>query len=417
MNCSNVPTAVHGNDIDPWNDSPVSTPPSRRGPCPSTAPEPRDKQLARIAEQFLHEETDVSEDKSESDVSMKRSENASPQSGVIPPPCKPLRSLEYLQAGRSSAAGEDGAGRPLHLLTLGTVRTRHISMTESEQSRGNTPHRYSYQGDLPGAGEQGGRAAAPDLVAYCCPPAPCHEPCKPPVAAPRHQGVRERDDCDSVVPSDWGSNESLPLDEPPLPRKHTTSSKDSTFLQKQFSLLEDYEKKHSRTCSVSAAATGPEDIATLLEDNGRINARLERYVCVERASDTERLSLAKKSRSLPRSCQSQGSYRAGSNSLPRTLDCGSGFIRDMKRYGSCRPTKTHYIYQHKHKTESITSSKKHGFIDKLKNMFGKKSQIHLSDSTDANQTWLHAAHEDKENKCCSCAVSPRDHPDTRHRGW
>lgn len=334
------------------SDSPVSTPPSRR------VAEPRDKQLARIAEKLHQDEPDASEEKSESDVSVKRSENASPQSGVIPPPCKPLRSLEYLQAGRSSCAEE----RPLHLLTLGTVRTRHVSMTESDQSRGATPHRFSYHGE----------SAAPDLVAYCCPP---HEP---PIAAPRHSVQREEGS--STVPSDWGSSESLAIDEP---RKCVAAGKDNTFLQKQFSLLEDYEKKHSRTCS---AVSGADD-SVLVGTDVNMSAQLERY---------------NRCRSLPRNCQSQNSYR-GSMSLPRTLDCGRDFIRDMKRYGSYRPpTKTHYIY--KRKTDTITTSKKHGFIDKLKNMFGKKAQIHLSDSTDANQTWL------QEDKCgCTASQEPPLH--------
>lgn len=99
----------------------------------------------------MHEETDLSgpEERSESEPSARssarKSENASPQSGIIPPPCKPLRSIEYLQGGRQEEAGSS-TGRPVHLMTLGSVRSRHISMTEQGDKKKfeTLPHRYSF---------------------------------------------------------------------------------------------------------------------------------------------------------------------------------------------------------------------------------------------------------------------------------
>lgn len=104
--------------------------------------------------------------------------------------------------------------------------------------------------------------------------------------------------------------------------------------------------------------------------------------------------MSKKSRSLPRNYETNNGYNEGSNSLPRTLDCGKDFIRDMKRYGSYRP-KSHHLFPIKSKSES-SGNKKHGFIDKLKNMFGKKAQIHLTENHDPNNTWLY-----KEKTCSS----------------
>lgn len=356
-------------DSDTWNDSPVST--------PNKKPE---KHLAKISEHFLHEENDNSE-KSESDTSVKRSENASPQSGVIPPPCKPLRSLEYLQAGISS---ENRA--PVQLLTLGTVRTRHISMTESEKS--NTSNRYSYQGDLHqcqgGSGDNFHNCRPPDLLT-------CIGDEKPEngTLTGKHKGVINKE-CDSTIHSDWGSNDSLPLDEFCVSAKKeikivAVKDENSQFLQKQFSILEKYEKNHSRHCSVSRKQEQFDDIADFLEDNNRINCQLESY------AHSDILVMAKKSRSLPRNCQGGSSYNAGSLSLPRTLDSGKDFIRDMKQYGSYRP-KAHNVF----KRNEVRASKKHGFIDKLKNMFGKKSQIHLTETQD-NNAWLH-----KDKKSCDC---------------
>lgn len=213
-------------------------------------------------------------------------------------------------------------------------------------------------------------------------------------------------ECDSVVHSDWGSesNDSLPIEEYSCKKdiKLTPCSDvgDTTFLQKQFSILENYERNHSRTCSVSYEKKTHkcrhedkdlDDIANFLDDNNKINIKLEKYVVVEK-SDIAVMS--KKSRSLPRNYESNNGYQHGSNSLPRTLDSGKDFIRDMKRYGSYRP-KSHLLFPTKSKSESITSNKKHGFIDKLKNMFGKKSQVH-QESHDPNNTWLY-----KEKNCSS----------------
>lgn len=376
MHCSVKPDKT--DDSDTWNDSPLS----------ARSDIQTDKHLAKISEHFFQEETDVSEEKSESDVSVKRSENASPQSGVIPPPCKPLRSLEYLQAGMSSE------NRPVHLLTLGTVRTRHISMTESEHSKSNTPHRYSYQGDLPQGGSGDSFHSKPPDLLSC-------------IGDEMGDGgnvsvkTKHRNKSDGVH-SDWGSesNESLPSDEccagkkdiKIVPSKDGVDGRDNSFLQKQFSILENYEKNHSRNCSVShdkkarsrnGSDRDMDDVADFLEDNNRINCQFERY-----ATQSDMWVMTKKSRSLPRNCQPGSLHHTGSMSLPRTLDSGKDFIRDMKRYGSYRP-KSNSAYSSKSKNESITSSKKHGFIDKLKSMFGKKSQVHLTtEIQDANNTWL-----------------------------
>lgn len=126
-------------DSDTWNDSPVST--------PSVKQKKIDKHMMRVAEQFL-QESDLSgpEDRSGSETSarssVRKSENGSPQSGVIPPPCKPLRSIEYLQSGRQEETPSTSA-RPVHLMTLGSVRSRHISMTDqAEKKKYETlPHR------------------------------------------------------------------------------------------------------------------------------------------------------------------------------------------------------------------------------------------------------------------------------------
>lgn len=88
---------------DTWNDSPVCT------PTKVTKPE----KPIRMSKRFFNERSEIAEEKSESDASVKCSENTSPQSGIIPPPCKPLRSLEYLQSGLAMD------NRPVHLLTLG----------------------------------------------------------------------------------------------------------------------------------------------------------------------------------------------------------------------------------------------------------------------------------------------------------
>lgn len=55
---------------------------------------------------------------SSSDLSIISS--SSPHSNQIPPPCKPLRSLEYLQQEPFPKS---------ELVTLGSLRTRHISFT------------------------------------------------------------------------------------------------------------------------------------------------------------------------------------------------------------------------------------------------------------------------------------------------
>lgn len=217
---------------------------------------------------------------------------------------------------------------------------------------------------------------------------------KPP---PRMPTPHNNFECDSVIHSDWGSesNESVPIEEYIYKKdiKLTPCSDvgDSSFIQKQFSILENYERNHSRSCSVSHNKKTHKcrnedselnDIALFLDDNNRINIKLEKYVVVEK-SDIAVMS--KKSRSLPRNYETNNGYHHGSNSLPRTLDSGKDFIRDMKRYGSYRP-----------KSFNKNSNKKHGFIDKLKNMFGKKSQVHLTESQDSNNTWLY-----KDKNCSS----------------
>lgn len=244
--------------------------------------------------------------------------------------------------------------------------------------------------------------AAPDLVAYCS----LGDETKTEKPPPRMPTPRNCE-CDSITPSDWGSesNDSLPIEEYSCKKelKLTPCSDiaDNSFLQKQFSILENYERNHSRSCSVSHEKkvhkcrnedTNLDDIANFLDDNNRTNIKLEKYVVVEK-SDIEVMS--KKSRSLPRNYESNNGYHQNSNSLPRTLDSGKDFIRDMKRYGSYRP-KSHYLFSTKSKSESIGSSKKHGFIDKLKNMFGKKSQVHLTEQHDSNNTWLY-----KDKNCNS----------------
>lgn len=197
---------------------------------------------------------------------------------------------------------------------------------------------------------------------------------------PRVPTPKHCNECNNSINSDWSESDSVPV----------SNNDNDNYIQKQLSLLENYERNHSRTCSVSHEKKCKrrnedlDDIANFLDDNtNQINIKLQKYVVVEK-SDIEVMS--KKSRSLPRNYEtSNGYYHGQSNSLPRTSDSGKDFIRDMKRYGSYRP-----------KSKSDASNKKHGFIDKIKNIFVKKSQVHLTENNDTNNTWLY-----KDKNVCS----------------
>lgn len=396
-------------DADTWNDSPISSPLKKQN----------EKPVTKISKHFFNEETDISEEKSESDMSVKCSENTSPQSGIIPPPCKPLRSLEYLQSGMAME------NRPVHLLTLGTVRTRHISMTESDHSKNNTPHRYSYQGDFHAIAGGDSVNKLPDH--YSC----AADEKGDSVNLSVKSKLLSKIECDSTMQSDWGSNESLPLDElscggrkdvKPVPgstpKKNSNTVRDKTtdtFLQKQFSILEDYEKNHEQHCPVSRETevlpkldkegndsdSHLDDIGHLLADNNRINAQLEKY-----AGQSDITLSGTKSKSLPRNCEPSNSYHKGSFSLPRTLESGKDPFREMRSYGYFKP-RSHFF-----SLKVLRGEKRSGFIDKLRNMFNKKSQVHLTGAAEANGTWLHSnkavtsdADNEKYYQDASCSAS------------
>lgn len=267
-------------------------------------------------------------------------------------------------------------------------------MTESDHSKNNTPQRYSYQGDyvvpcpVDGVTLKHGDEKADSLKSK----------------------MLSKLEYDSTVQSDWDSDESLPLDELSFGRKdksvtsstskNTSSNSGSirsrtadSFLQKQFSILEDFGRSSEKRCSVSyemdvvKPRRGPcgksgaklENIEDILEDNSRINNQLEKY------AGQSTLQRTAKSKSLPRNCEPYSSYHKGSFSLPRTLESGKDPFREMRSCGNFKP-RSHFF-----SLKMLKGEKKNSFLDKLKSMFNKKSQVYLTDHSDSqsNGSWLY----------------------------